>query len=364
MSVYLFPLETALIMFPVLALMLTLPYVLWTFHRYGAVSFLRSAILFSFFFYLLCAYFLVILPLPDPATVEHAKGPFTQLRPLEFVRVFLEKTPLRFSDPSTYLPALRHTSFFQPMFNLLLTVPFGAYMSYYFRQSLPRTILWTFLLSLFFELTQLTGLYGIYAHPYRLFDVDDLLLNTLGGLVGYGLGHVIARILPSRRHIDRQSYLRSRTVSYTRRLVAITLDILVLTALVSLVSFVVSSHALWPVMYFLYFVGLQSMLHGRTPGKAFVRLHIAPVDSARPLPLLLLYRYGLLYGYVLLFDGATGQFPIGGNIISSICVIALPVMGLYTLVDLVRSRNRDKRLWYERLSHTRNRSDFEEKLPI
>lgn len=46
--------------------------------------------------------------------------------------------------------------------------------------------LWTgFLLSLLIELSQL--LYGLTGYGIRMFDVDDLILNTLGYMIGYGL---------------------------------------------------------------------------------------------------------------------------------------------------------------------------------
>ena len=38
---------------------------------------------------------------------------------------------------------------------------------------------------IFFEVTQLTGIFFIYPKAYRLFDVDDLLINTLGGILGF-----------------------------------------------------------------------------------------------------------------------------------------------------------------------------------
>lgn len=38
-----------------------------------------------------------------------------------------------------------------------------------------------------FELTQLSGLYFIYPRSYRLADVNDLINNTVGGIVGYWL---------------------------------------------------------------------------------------------------------------------------------------------------------------------------------
>ena len=70
-------------------------------------------------------------------------------------------------------------------FNFIMIIPFGIYLRYYFRCGFRRTFLFSFLLSLFFELTQLTGLYFLYPRGYRLFDVDDLLNNTLGGIAGY-----------------------------------------------------------------------------------------------------------------------------------------------------------------------------------
>lgn len=60
----------------------------------------------------------------------------------------------------------------------------------------------TFCLSLFFELTQLTGLYFIYPRSYRLFDVNDLLHNTLGGVFGYLMTPIFTFLLPTRAEID------------------------------------------------------------------------------------------------------------------------------------------------------------------
>ena len=54
-----------------------------------------------------------------------------------------------------------------------------------------------FLFSIFVEVTQLTGIYGIYKYPYRLFDVDDLMLNTLGGVIGFYIEPVFEYVLPS-----------------------------------------------------------------------------------------------------------------------------------------------------------------------
>ena len=51
-----------------------------------------------------------------------------------------------------------------------------------------------------FELTQLSGLYFIYPRSYRLADVNDLINNTVGGIVGYWLTPLFTFLLPTRRN--------------------------------------------------------------------------------------------------------------------------------------------------------------------
>ena len=58
----------------------------------------------------------------------------------------------------------------------------------------------------------MSGLYGIYPRPYRLFDVDDLLMNTLGAVVGYGVGKVMNPLLPE-EHLS----IPDRRVTILRR---------------------------------------------------------------------------------------------------------------------------------------------------
>ena len=69
----------------------------------------------------------------------------------------------------------------------MLTVPLGAYLCYLFRCRWWMALLIGMATTLLFETSQLTGLFGLYAHPYRLFDVDDLILNTAGTMLGFWL---------------------------------------------------------------------------------------------------------------------------------------------------------------------------------
>lgn len=73
--------------------------------------------------------------------------------------------------------------------------------------------MFSFLLSLFFELTQLSGLYGIYPRPYRLFDVDDLMLNTLGGTIGFLISGTLKNIIPNAATMQHTMQIKSQKVS-------------------------------------------------------------------------------------------------------------------------------------------------------
>ena len=99
--------------------------------------------------------------------------------PFAFIGDIIENADIVLSQPRTWLNILGESAFWTTVFNFVMTLPFGAYLRYYFRCGWKKTLLLSFLLSLFFELTQLTGLYFIYPGSYRLFDVDDLMVNTL-----------------------------------------------------------------------------------------------------------------------------------------------------------------------------------------
>lgn len=61
--------------------------------------------------------------------------------------------------------------------NILWFVPFGLYLSAK-EQKIWQVTLWTFLLSLSIEVLQF-----VFSSGYS--DVEDLILNTLGGVMGY-----------------------------------------------------------------------------------------------------------------------------------------------------------------------------------
>jgi glycopeptide antibiotics resistance protein len=79
---------------------------------------------------------------------------------------------------------LREAAFQQLALNVLLFVPLGFFVRLVIHRGVVVTTLLGLALSLAIETTQLTGVWGLYHCAYRVFDVDDLLVNTTGALVG------------------------------------------------------------------------------------------------------------------------------------------------------------------------------------
>ena len=149
-----------------------------------------------FLFYVLCVLALVFFPLPDAAQAARLSGHEIQLVPFQFVADFLRETPLVLSDARTYLPALFDRTVLQVVCNILMLLPFGMYLRYVCGLDLGKVALASLAFSAFIELGQLTGLFFVFRGSYRLCDVDDLMLNTLGGLLGGELVHALEAYLP------------------------------------------------------------------------------------------------------------------------------------------------------------------------
>ena len=145
-----------------------------------------------FLFYVLCVLALVFFPLPDAAQAAKLTTYDAQLVP------FLVR-----SDVRTYLPALFDRTVQQVVCNILMLLPFGMYLRYVCGLDLGRVALVSLAFSAFIELGQLTGLFFLFRGSYRLCDVDDLMLNTLGGLLGGELVRALEAHLPPIDAFDR-----------------------------------------------------------------------------------------------------------------------------------------------------------------
>lgn len=241
MSNFIYDIQLGFLAFPLVALLLAVPYALYQYRRFGAISIWKTFVVFTFILYCLCAVSLIVFPLPadHSAVVESARTP--QLHPFHVIEQIRETTDFSLSDRSTWGPALRSPVVYEAIFNVMLTVPLGAYLCYLFRCRWWMALLIGMATTLLFETSQLTGLFGLYAHPYRLFDVDDLILNTTGTMLGFWFMIPLAWALPSMDEVNEQARERgSSRVSLTRRALAAVVDLTVLAVLFVLAWIVLS----------------------------------------------------------------------------------------------------------------------------
>lgn len=316
MGTFTYSIQMAFLLFPLVALFFTIPYIIFQYHKYGSVNSYRSIIIYSFLLYLISAYFLVILPLPDFNTVSKMTSPKYNLIPFQFISDIFNSTSFQFSDFATYFPTLKNPVVYEALFNVILTLPFGIYLHYYYECSFKKTIFYSFCFSLFFELTQLTGLYFIYPRGYRVFDVDDLILNTLGGVIGFFIGHLFLKFLPSREEIDAKSIKKGATVSFLKRFFCNLFDfsivsLFLISSLFLMKNFNLYSHVLFLVyiliILLLYYVLIPSILPGQTIGMKFFHLRFSAKKNIKWYRILNYYFLHLIeYAFVpalLLFGG-------------------------------------------------------------
>ena len=369
LSAYTLPIKFACLVFPVLAAFFTIPYAVYQYRKYGSLLVLRVVIVYSFILYMTCAYFLTMLPLPPIAEVARYTSPTMDLVPFHAWTNFWENTSLVLSDPSTYLGAMKEQCFYEPFFNILLLVPLGVYLRYYFRRSWWQAILIGFLVSLSFELIQLSALFGIYPRPYRLFQVDDLINNTFGALVGFWITPVFSFFLPSRDRLDEVSYKRGRTVTFL-------FDWAILTGVLHLAGRVFGSPTLsdmlamdgkrsvvlYIIVIVLYFILLPWLTRGRTIGKFLVGIRLMSENKRPPKLFQYILRYGLQYLLVIpapfIAMKVYELLPLyTGTAHTILMVIALAfglVFAVFIVQLLISVFTRETQIFYESLSHTIN----------
>ena len=100
LSIYLKPILSACYIFPFLAGLFTLPYIIFQYRKYGSILILRVAIVYTFIFYMMTSYFMTILPLPpvDSVTADTAS---VLLTPFDAFYNWKATSGIDFSDPSS-----------------------------------------------------------------------------------------------------------------------------------------------------------------------------------------------------------------------------------------------------------------------
>ena len=344
---YLEAIKIAFLTFPFLAFLFTIPFILWQYHKYGSIHKLRVLIIYSFILYMICVYFLAIFPLPDRDSIDMS-SPVCQLIPFNFILDIIKES----SQFKSFWLVLTDSSVYTVLFNILMFIPFGMYLRYYFKNNLKKTILFSFLFSLFLELTQLTGLYFIYPHPYRLFDVDDLIINTLGGIIGYFVMGIFMRFLPSRDNIDFSSLEEGKRVSGLRRITRFCLDLLLWLIFTGVLYIIFDVNYVILISLIIYYVVIPTIYHGKTLGSNFLKMRLdfpnmRLIRLFLRLLLVILYYLVIPFGLGYLFIIITRNVNISNILVFVIGAFYVLLLGIFYLVNVTNIFKR-KILIYDR----------------
>ncbi|GAB2652509.1 hypothetical protein GCM10027271_08300 [Saccharopolyspora gloriosae] len=179
------PAVTAIVFGVLLAVLLFVPFVAREYRWRGDIGVGRLVVVLGFVVHCWALMTYTLLPLPEVspgfcATDEYAP----QLVPLHFL------DDVRAASWGAGA-LVRDQMVGQALLNVALFVPLGMFVRHLFRFGRFGTIAVGFGASLLIESTQLTGVWFLYPCAYRLFDVDDLLMNTAGAAFGLLLTPVL-----------------------------------------------------------------------------------------------------------------------------------------------------------------------------
>lgn len=360
----------ALLICPFIAIVITVPFVIVQYKKTRVINVIRCANFYLMIFFTLCAYFLTMLPFPEIKQVEKLKGPFVQLIPFYCFYDFYENSGLIISDWKTVLPAFSGGIMLGIFFNVIMLIPSGFFLRRLYKFRKREMILVGFFISLIFEFTQLTGLFGIYPKPYRIFDVDDLIQNTFGFFLGGELTHVWRFFKQPSHIIVRQG----GEVSFRRRFSADFIDQSILNTI--LISVIILSKknitffALHPLKSFpLYFelilflnlilAIIMYLTNGKTLGMYLMGLRLKDIRgnrlamwqcSIRNLVYAIYINIPLLIGFVI-------KLSMDRHIVISIlCMIVSAELVFsyvhYNLMLALHIVTHGEKLIYEKASHT------------
>ena len=180
--------------FIVLGLALVMPLVAWM-NRRDRIGPRLSLVRLAFAAYLVVLVGLLFTPFPFPPWVRLPEESLTGYRPWPFPWVNI--VPFE-----TIGVALRYGLDWQPgqvlVGNVLAFAPLGVFLPILWpsRRSLVSVVAVGLAISLALEALQL-GLSLLIGAPYRVADIDDVIINVLGVALGYGLYRTASLVLPA-----------------------------------------------------------------------------------------------------------------------------------------------------------------------
>ena len=176
----------AIILWPFASAVLTLPILAMLYHKDHRLRLAAGLSAYLAVLYALGLVAFTLYPMPDdPVRFCATHHLLPQLDLLKFIQ-----------DAQTglygVLQLVMNVVFFMPMGFMLC-----RWAGWRFWVALP----FSFGCSVFIETSQLTGFWGLYPCAYRQFDVDDMLTNTLGAVIGFGIAKLIGLVSVSYTHL-------------------------------------------------------------------------------------------------------------------------------------------------------------------
>lgn len=263
----------AVALWPMASFLLTLPILAYLYHRDGRLKPVSVVSTYLAVLYVLGLGCFTLYPLPSgtsgPGITYGVPWQLDPLAPIgDFMREGLSTLP-------------------QILFNVVFFVPLGFIAGRLLRLGFGRSVALGLAASLFIEVAQGTGLFGVYAYAFRTADVDDLIYNTAGAALGWQCARALGRVLPPGALAQEGAV--TREPGFIWRCVAFWLDLL-LVGVLALVLCGALSLVLWSVpaarglaggpwmlfvlaTVFVLVEGVWPWFHkGSTPGGAFVRM--------------------------------------------------------------------------------------------
>ncbi|MEV4686779.1 VanZ family protein [Microbacterium sp. LWH3-1.2] len=168
----------------VVGVVLFVPFVALSYRRRGGFGVGRFVIWGAALVSVMAIWTYTLVPLPDPDTIA-CVGVNTDVTAIaDDLRGALVRRGGAFATDPAVL---------QLLLNVLLFVPLGFFLRVLGGRGVITALVAGLGLSGFVEVSQLTGVWGLYPCAYRVFDVDDLLTNTLGAVLGSLLALAVPR---------------------------------------------------------------------------------------------------------------------------------------------------------------------------
>ncbi|WP_339878540.1 VanZ family protein [uncultured Algoriphagus sp.] len=354
MNQYLEAIRISFFYFPLVALLSIVPYAYFQYKKIGYVQFNRSLVFYIFAFYAMTAFFITILPLPE-VSADFCNNRRGRLIPSFFPFRFLKMLTRELRGNISLFSIVKSPTLMVTAFNVLLLMPLGFFLRYLFQiKNIGVATMIGFLVSLFYEITQLTALYGLYPCRYRQFEVDDLITNTFGCFIGF----LIARYSNLLPNISSKPLLNRTEVTLTQRFLAIFVDSLLV---IFFTSYVIEglSQNIWlqslmkvgTIVF--YFIFVSKITNGQTFGKKLLGIRIVRMDGTRLTYKDLIARYSVFL-ILPFFVGEVSKFLLDTRFDDKVYLflyllfLAIWFFGT-VMVTFIR---KDHRGWLDRFAHT------------